>query len=213
MFSGIARGAPTCYFPPGRLRHIAGTTGAATGAGSTTSRLGEGIEVAGSEATQAGNAGVNHPARRMKLQFPYRLGATFGKAMALSTIAFAVATGPAIAAQGIAIELNKLEQTEKGCRVYVVVNNSGEAAYQAYKLDLVLFQPDGVIGKRLALDLAPIRAAKRTVKLFDFDAVPCDRIGSLLVNDMLDCRTDAGAQSDCLAGLTLSSLTSVKLSK
>lgn len=132
---------------------------------------------------------------------------------ALASLVLAVASGPVAAAQGVAIELNKLEATDKGCRVYVVVNNAGEAAYQAYKVDLVLFQPDGIIGKRLALDLAPIRAAKRSVKLFDFDGVPCDRIGSVLINDLLDCRTDAGPQADCLAGLTLSSLTNVKLSK
>lgn len=174
---------------------------------------GNGFEVAGSEATGAEYAGDHGPARRTNLELSYRLGATLGTAMAALTVSLASATVPAVAAQGIAIELNKLEQTEKGCRVYVVVNNAGEAAYQAYKLDLVLFQPDGVIGKRLALDLAPIRGSKRTVKLFDFEGVPCDRIGSLLVNDMLDCRTDAGVQSDCLAGLTLSSLTSVKLSK
>ena len=51
------------------------------------------------------------------------------------------------------------------------------------------------------------------MKLFDFEGVPCDRIGSLLVNDMLECRTEAGQQSDCLAGLAVSSLTTVKLSK
>lgn len=135
-------------------------------------------------------------------------------AAAALMLAASVALSPvAAAAGGVALELNKLETTEKGCRVYVVVNNAGDTAYQSFKLDLVLFQPDGVIGKRLALDLAPIRAQKRTVKLFDFDGVPCDRIGSLLVNDMLECRTEAGQQGDCLAGLAVSSLTSVKLSK
>lgn len=135
-------------------------------------------------------------------------------AAAALMLAASLALSPvAAAAGGVALELNKLETTEKGCRVYVVVNNAGDTAYQSFKLDLVLFQPDGVIGKRLALDLAPIRAQKRTVKLFDFDGVPCDRIGSLLVNDMLECRTEAGQQGDCLAGLAVSSLTSVKLSK
>ncbi len=138
----------------------------------------------------------------------------FCSGAAALVLAGSVALAPVeAAAAGVALELNKLETTDKGCRVYVVVNNAGDTAYQSFKLDLVLFQPDGVIGKRLALDLAPIRAQKRTVKLFDFDGVPCDRIGSLLVNDMLECRTEAGQQSDCLAGLSVSSLTSVKLSK
>ena len=143
-----------------------------------------------------------------------RLGQTARLASAALMVVAPVAQAPvSAAAAGVGLELNKLETTEKGCRVYVVVNNPGDTAYQSFKLDLVLFQPDGIIGKRLALDLAPIRAQKRTVKLFDFEGVPCDRIGSLLVNDMLECRTEAGQQSDCLAGLAVSSLTTVKLSK
>jgi len=147
------------------------------------------------------------PAHRPPM--PARLALTAATAAAaLAAVATTASAGP-----GVSVELNKLEKSDKGCRVYLVINNSADSAYQAYKLDLVLFQPDGVIGKRLSLDLAPIRAAKRTVKLFDLEGVACDQVGSLLVNDMLDCRTDAGAQNDCLAGLTLSSLTNVKLSK
>ena len=34
-------------------------------------------------------------------------------------------------------------------------------------------QPDGVIGRRFALDLGPLKAQKRSVKMFDLDT-PCD---------------------------------------
>ena len=121
---------------------------------------------------------------------------------------------PAQAAPSIAsIELNKLEAYDKGCRAYVVVNNTTEAAYQAFKLDLVLFQTDGVIGRRFALDLAPLKPQKKSVKLFDLDGIACDKIGSLLVNDVVDCKSDAGPLTDCLQRLTTSSLTNVQLSK
>ena len=69
------------------------------------------------------------------------------------------AAAPA-AGGGVTLELNKLEPYEKGCRTYMVVNNTSDTVYQSFKLDFVLFQPDGVISKRIALDLAPIKAAE-----------------------------------------------------
>jgi hypothetical protein len=117
------------------------------------------------------------------------------------------------AADGVTLELNKLEKSDKGCRAYVVVTNSTSTSYDAYKLDLVMFQTDGVIGRRFALDLAPVRPDKRTVKLFDLDGAVCDEIGSFLVNDVMECRTDTGAAEGCLAGLKVKSLTKVEISK
>jgi hypothetical protein len=100
----------------------------------------------------------------------------------------------------ITLELNKLEAQDKSCRAYLVVGNDGQTAYQSFKLDLVMFQPDGIIGKRFALDLAPIRAGKKTVKLF-------------LVNDIMECKADNATADDCLSRLALSSLGQVKISK
>lgn len=122
--------------------------------------------------------------------------------------AASAASGPAVA-----IELNKLEVTEKGCRVYIVVNNPSDATYQSYKLDLVLFQTDGVIGRRMAIDLAPLRPLKKTVKLFDVEGIACDKIDWFLINDVMDCKSGDGAADSCLARLTASSLSTVKLSK
>lgn len=113
----------------------------------------------------------------------------------------------------VSLELNKLEPQDKSCRAYLVVNNDGQTVYQTFKLDLVMFQPDGVIGKRFALDLAPIKGGKKTVKLFDLDGVACDKVGSFLINDIMDCKADDKAADDCLSRLTLSSLGQVKISK
>ena len=116
-------------------------------------------------------------------------------------------------AKQVTLELNKLEAQDKSCRAYLVVSNDGTTVYQSFKLDLVMFQPDGVIGKRFALDLAPIKAGKKTVKLFDLDGVACDKVGSFLVNDIMECKSDGAAADDCLSRLTLSSLGQVKISK
>lgn len=113
----------------------------------------------------------------------------------------------------LTIELNKLEQVENACRFYVVINNESPQNFETLKLDVVLFRLDGVIARRLALDLAPLKANKRTVKLFDIDKEKCETIGSVLVNEINDCRTDKGPVDDCLSGLNLKSLSQVTLSK
>ena len=136
-----------------------------------------------------------------------------GRAIAAAAaIGFAMAFGPVAQADALAIELNKLEPQKDSCRAYVVITNNSSTAYQALKLDLVVFQPDGVIGRRFALDLAPLLAQKRSIKLFDFD-IPCDQVGSLLINDVLECDGETGSIPNCLANITATSLTKAKLSK
>lgn len=115
-------------------------------------------------------------------------------------------------AAGVSLELNKLEATDKGCRAVVVVNNQSDTAYQTLKLELVMFE-GGVFTRRIAVDLAPVRPQKRSVKLFEIDNIACDKITELLINDVMDCKTDAGAVDSCLQRLSVSSLANAKLSK
>lgn len=119
---------------------------------------------------------------------------------------------PAASGATVALELNKLETTEKGCRAVVVVNNQSDTAYQTLKLELVMFE-GGVFTRRIAIDLAPVRPQKRSVKLFEIDGIACDKITELLINDVMDCKTDAGAVDTCLQRLSVSSLANTKLSK
>jgi hypothetical protein len=120
---------------------------------------------------------------------------------------------PTASAPAITVELNKLEPVEKGCRVYTVVDNPGTVAFQSLKLDLILFHTDGVIGRRLMLDLAPLKSAKKTVKMFDLDGTQCDKIGSFLVHDVMECKSDTGPVDKCLDAITLKSLSNVQISK
>ena len=113
----------------------------------------------------------------------------------------------------VSIELNKLEPREQSCRAYIVVENSNMNSYASFKLDLILFQPDGVIGRRVAIDLAPIRPAKKSVKLFDLDSTPCNTIGSFLVNEVVECKSETNPIEDCLSGIKVKSLAQVQLTK
>jgi hypothetical protein len=114
--------------------------------------------------------------------------------------------------EGISVELNKLETADKGCRAYLVINNPTQTSFDAYKLELITFQPDGIIGRRFSIDLAPLSPSKRTVKIFEIDS-SCDGIGSFLVNNVMECKSSAGPVNDCLANLQVKSLTKVEISK
>lgn len=113
----------------------------------------------------------------------------------------------------IAVELNKLEPQAKSCRAYVVIDNPSDTAYQALKLDLVFFLSDGTIGRRLAFDIAPLRPVKKSVKTFDLEGIGCETIGSVLVNDVLECRDAAGPVADCLGRMKFSSRATATLGK
>ena len=126
----------------------------------------------------------------------------------------AILAGAALAAnQPVAIELNRLDQQGQSCRASFVITNPGPDAYTGYKLDLVVFDKGGTITKRLAADIAPLRADKESVKIFDIPDTPCTGIGSILVNDVLDCRADDKPVADCAGNLAISSKLPIKLLK
>jgi hypothetical protein len=130
------------------------------------------------------------------------------------TISTPPAAAPAAQSDAnISLELNKLEPSDKGCRAYIVVSNPAATPLDSFRLDLVMFQKDGVIGRRFALDLGPLRPNKRAVKLFEMDGTKCEDIGSFLVNDVMECRSGGSAVEDCLGRMKVNSLTKVEISK
>jgi hypothetical protein len=96
--------------------------------------------------------------------------------------------GPAAAqTAGIGLELNKLSPVDGGCRAFFVVRNDGDTAFDSLDLDLVTFRPDGVVGSRFQVELAPLAADKTVVKPFDFADVACEDIDRLLLNAVVAC--------------------------
>ncbi len=156
---------------------------------------------------------MQHQIQSITQPVRHRLFVTAAAAF-LAAGAMVLGLGAATAQEGqVSVELNKLEAQGKTCRAYIVIQNKGATNYQELKLDIVLFRPDGVIGKRFAVDLAPLKADKRTVKLFDIEDTACEDVGSFLINDVMECKSDTGALTDCLKDLNVSSRTNVELTK
>lgn len=102
----------------------------------------------------------------------------------------------------VRLELNAAETAEKTCRLTFVAENQSPGALESLKLDLAVFNPQGIIQRRLVTEMGPLRAAKTMVRTFVLEG-PCGEIGSILVNDVIACApSDAGA---CLDGLDLAS--------
>ena len=125
---------------------------------------------------------------------------------------------PAAAAQSaapaaITVELNKLDEAGADCRATMVVSNGLEDRLATLKLDLVFFDRDGIVAKRLATELGPLPAGKTAVKTFPVAGMACPAVSKVLVNEVLGCSTDSGAVPDCLERLGFSSRAAAGLAK
>jgi hypothetical protein len=113
----------------------------------------------------------------------------------------------------LGIELNKVESTEQGCRSIFLFTNETGHELNRFRVDLILFDPEGVYAKQLLLDMAPLYENKRTVASFLLDDVPCEQIGSILVNGVPLCEDGAGASVDCVGLLEVKSRSGIPLEK
>jgi hypothetical protein len=115
----------------------------------------------------------------------------------------------AAAPAGPTVELNRLEDAGAGCRLTLVVSNPGSHRFDELKLDLVLFDTEGVVARRLAVETGPVRANKTVVRLFDATDLSCAKIGRLLLNDVVACTDTAGPVAGCVDRIATASRAAV----
>ena len=115
--------------------------------------------------------------------------------------------------QKVQVELNKLEPRENACRAYLVLQNGTDSTFGSLRLDLVAFDTDGIVAKRLAVEAAPLPPGKTSLKLFDMSDLSCDGIGHLLLNSILACGDQNGERSDCLDAVEVSAKPGLRLIK
>lgn len=129
-------------------------------------------------------------------------------ALAASAAGLVVAGEPSLD-----IELNKIEDSAEGCRSVFVFDNKTGHDLNRFRIDLILFDPEGVYAKQLLLDMAPLYADKKTVASFLLGEEPCGSIGSILVNDVPWCENGTGTAIDCVRLLEVGSKASLPLQK
>ena len=131
-----------------------------------------------------------------------------------ATFGLAALSQPLVAAEPeLLIELNKLEDTEQGCRSLFLFDNATGHELNRFRVDLILFDQEGVYAKQLLLDMAPLHEDKKVMASFLLAEQSCDSIGSILVNDLPWCENGSGAELDCVPLLKVESRTDVPLEK
>ena len=131
------------------------------------------------------------------------------------TLAAASALAAHAQQSSISVELNKGENVEGSCRIYLLLNNQTTASFDKMEVEVVGFDRDGVINQWLIVDLAPLTAGKRLVKPFDLPNSSCESVHHILLNAAVSCSWTKGdpGVTDCLELLTPSSRGNVELWK
>jgi len=101
-------------------------------------------------------------------------------------------------AGSFSLELNRLDGIDGGCRVTLVEKNATGSSFSALKLDLVVFDGEGIVTKRVGVDAGPLKAGRTVVKTFDLKDLACESVGRVLINDVLSCEADGFAPDTCL---------------
>ena len=145
----------------------------------------------------------------------WRRRALAGMAMAVGFFTVMMLGTPAALAQagGLSIELNKAEDVDGGCVASFVFQNNLGATLDRFNLDLFLFDPQGVIVRRVTIDMAPLLDGKTRVAQFHLHNGGCAEVSRILVNDIPQCRAETGEPANCLAGLAVSSRSAIALTK
>lgn len=110
----------------------------------------------------------------------------------------------------VTLELNKLEQVDQTCRAYMLFKNDSGSDFEQFRLDLVLFDAEGVISRRIAIEAAPLETGRSMVKFFDFSEQQCEGIDRMLVNGVSPCADASGEREDCTDILNLTNRTEVE---
>jgi len=120
--------------------------------------------------------------------------------------------GQAVAQEDLVrVELNKLEPHQGACRAYLVLENETASAFEQLKLDLVMFDQEGIVAKRVAVETAPLPAGKTSLKVFDMEGLACEAVGRVLLNGVMACADASGPREDCLGRIATASRGRVEL--
>lgn len=121
--------------------------------------------------------------------------------------AWAQETAPAPA---LAVELNAVQPTDKGCRFTFVVTNGLGGTVASAAFELVLFDKAGMVSRLTIVDFKDLPDGKTKVRQFDFSGVDCGNLGRVLVNDATQCSGEGIEERACIASLRTSTRTDIE---
>jgi hypothetical protein len=115
-----------------------------------------------------------------------------------SILAFALlsgSTGSGAQQKLLTIELNRMQQSQNGCRLSFMAVNKLGTGLEKTALEIVIFDADNIVSQMLLLDFGRLPNDKTKIVEFDL-SLQCEQISRVLVNDIAEC---AGAEEQNLA--------------
>lgn len=105
------------------------------------------------------------------------------------------------ASPNLIVDLNALQETDRGCRfTFVVTNNlGGELTSAAF--ELVLFDKAGMVSRITIVDFKDLPEGKTKVRQFNFSGIKCDSLGRILINDTTECAGTGIDAKACISHL------------
>lgn len=112
---------------------------------------------------------------------------------------------------GIAIELSTAEDQDGACRMSFVIRNHHPQDIDGVVFETVLFGASGQVARMTLLDFEDLPSGRPRVRQFQFDAMGCAAISSILINGSDSCLGDGLPPEACDNGLILSTQTDIEL--
>jgi len=110
----------------------------------------------------------------------------------------------------LAIELNALAPSERGCRVTFVAANHLEGDLDRAAYELAFFDTDGLVARLAVVDFLDLVQGRTKVRQFEFAGMDCDAIGRILINDLAECSGNGVEAASCMSRLMLDNKTSIQ---
>lgn len=115
---------------------------------------------------------------------PLRLALTATLALAPALV---VAQQGASPTDGVTLELNRADPVEAGCRLSLVITNTGAGDIAAAIYETVLFDRAGLVERLTLFDMGALPAGRPRVRQFVVPGLDCAGLGRVLVNGASQC--------------------------
>jgi hypothetical protein len=112
----------------------------------------------------------------------------------------------------LVLELNGLEDTDRGCRLTFVVKNEFDKAIKQLRFELALFDSNSRVSSVIVLDAGALPQDKTRVKRFNLPDISCSDVSRVLLNDITECKGQALTAAKCLSQAEISSRSNIEFS-
>ena len=121
--------------------------------------------------------------------------------MIIAALVATASLSPALAQEdppALALELNAVEPSQKGCRLTFVVKNGLGTQLSRAAFEVALFNDLGVVDRLTVLDFRDLPSGKTKVARFELAGTDCSKVTRVLINGATDCRGDGVAPEACM---------------